>query len=170
MGSKSSKMARLRRLGRWLALSAVCAVAAGCSAMTAQNPGGSLQPVNAVPDGADASVMLKGHDVVAFFTDAKHMPGLPAQRARQDAAARTDLQDCLLRLQRSRRDDFSDDILVDQEMLAEAFLRRRSGAHTLGQRQTFDQGTETGAIELEFRRPLRLAEGRQGAADRSPFA
>jgi YHS domain-containing protein len=78
MGSNSSKMAQLRRLWNWLALGAVCAVAAGCSAMTAQNPGGSLKPVNAVPDGADASVMLKGHDVVAYFTDGKHMPGLPA--------------------------------------------------------------------------------------------
>jgi YHS domain-containing protein len=45
--------------------------------MAAQNPGGALKPVNAVPDAADASVMLKGHDVVAYFNDAKHMMGRP---------------------------------------------------------------------------------------------
>jgi YHS domain-containing protein len=47
----------------------------GCSAMQAQNPGGALKPVNAhVVDGA-SPVMLKGHDVVAYFTDGKHALG-----------------------------------------------------------------------------------------------
>ncbi len=47
----------------------------GCSAMQAQNPGGSLKPVNAhVVDGA-SSVMLKGHDVVSYFTQNKHALG-----------------------------------------------------------------------------------------------
>ncbi len=67
-------------LARWLtgfALAAIAALATGCSGMAAQNPSGALRPVNAVPDGADASVMLKGHDVVAYFTDAKHMLGRP---------------------------------------------------------------------------------------------
>jgi YHS domain-containing protein len=50
---------------------------AGCSAMMAQNPGTALKPVNAVADGGDARVMLKGHDVVAYFTDGKHMLGSP---------------------------------------------------------------------------------------------
>jgi len=50
----------------------------GCSAMTAQNPSGTLKPVNAVADGADARVMLKGFDVVAYFADGKHAVGLPA--------------------------------------------------------------------------------------------
>ena len=67
----------LLRLLSWLMVAAVVAVAAGCSGMAAQNPSGTLRPVNAVPDGADESVMLKGHDVVSYFTDAKHMPGLP---------------------------------------------------------------------------------------------
>ena len=59
------------------AVAAVFALLSGCSAMNAQNPGGTLRPVNAVADGADESVMLKGHDVVAYFTDARHMLGLP---------------------------------------------------------------------------------------------
>jgi YHS domain-containing protein len=47
----------------------------GCSAMQAQNPGGALKPVNAhVIDGA-SHVMLKGHDVVSYFTQNKHAMG-----------------------------------------------------------------------------------------------
>jgi YHS domain-containing protein len=49
----------------------------GCTAMTAQNPDSALRPVNAVADGADARVMLKGHDVVAYFTDGRHALGNP---------------------------------------------------------------------------------------------
>jgi YHS domain-containing protein len=49
----------------------------GCAAITAQNPGGKLTPVNAhVVDGS-SRVMLKGHDVVAYFTQGKHAMGLP---------------------------------------------------------------------------------------------
>ena len=49
----------------------------GCTALVAQNPSSALKPVNAVADGADERVMLKGHDVVAYFTDGKHMLGSP---------------------------------------------------------------------------------------------
>ena len=49
----------------------------GCSAMLAQNPSGALKPVNAVADGADARVMLKGADVVAYFTEARYAQGQP---------------------------------------------------------------------------------------------
>ncbi len=48
----------------------------GC-AMIQQNPSSNLKPVNAVADGADSRVMLKGHDVVAYFTQGKHALGLP---------------------------------------------------------------------------------------------
>ena len=51
-------------------------VLGGCSALVAQNPSSALKPVNAVADGADARVMLKGHDVVAYFTQGKHALGL----------------------------------------------------------------------------------------------
>jgi YHS domain-containing protein len=47
----------------------------GCGAMLAQNPASALQPVNAVADGDDERVMLKGHDVVAYFTQGRHALG-----------------------------------------------------------------------------------------------
>ena len=59
---------------RWLLLAAVVGLS-GCSAMMAQNPGGALRPVNATSEGGASHLMLKGHDVVAYFTDAKHLPG-----------------------------------------------------------------------------------------------
>ena len=59
-----------------LALLIVLALS-GCGSMLAQNPGGKLKPVNAVAEGADASVMLKGADVVAYFQQGKFVPGNP---------------------------------------------------------------------------------------------
>ena len=53
----------------------LAAALAGCGAMQAQNPGGSLKPVNAVADGADERVMLKGADVVTYFTQGKYVQG-----------------------------------------------------------------------------------------------
>lgn len=64
----------LRRaaLGAWLA----CAVAlAGCSAMTAQNPSSTLRPVNAVPAEGGQALMLKGYDVVSYWTQNRHQMG-----------------------------------------------------------------------------------------------
>ena len=52
------------------------ALLSGCSSMTAQNPPTALKPVNAVTDGADR-VMLKGADVVAYFTQGKYVQGSP---------------------------------------------------------------------------------------------
>lgn len=49
----------------------------GCSAMVAQNPSSALKPVNAVNDGIDERVMLRGHDVVAYFTQGRHAQGSP---------------------------------------------------------------------------------------------
>jgi YHS domain-containing protein len=49
----------------------------GCGAMTAQNPSGKYTPVNAVADGDDSRVILKGADVVAYFVDGKYMAGKP---------------------------------------------------------------------------------------------
>ena len=49
----------------------------GCSAIVAQNPSSALKPVNAVADGADDRVMLKGHDVVAYFDQGTHAAGSP---------------------------------------------------------------------------------------------
>jgi YHS domain-containing protein len=50
---------------------------AGCTAMNAQNPSSKLKPVNAVADAGDDRLMLKGHDVVAYFTQGKHALGSP---------------------------------------------------------------------------------------------
>jgi YHS domain-containing protein len=68
------------RVAAWLVLAAVGL--AGCSAMTAQNPSSALKPVNAVPDDTDGALMLKGHDVVAYFTQGKHMLGSPQHKSR----------------------------------------------------------------------------------------
>jgi YHS domain-containing protein len=54
---------------------------AGCGAMQAQNPSSSLRPVNAVADGADERVILKGADVVAYFVDGKYVQGTPQHRS-----------------------------------------------------------------------------------------
>lgn len=65
------------RLWRVTFAGAVCVVAlSGCGAMLAQNPSSALKPVNAVKDGDDARVMLKGADVVAYFTQGRYQPGL----------------------------------------------------------------------------------------------
>ena len=50
----------------------------GCGAMMAQNPTGALKPVNAVPDEQSANgLMLKGADVVAYWTMRKYVQGKP---------------------------------------------------------------------------------------------
>ncbi len=64
----------LRRLAALVAVGALGTLL-GCAAINAQNPSGALKPVNAhVVDGA-SSVMLKGHDVVSYFTQNKHALG-----------------------------------------------------------------------------------------------
>lgn len=62
---------------RWLAAGLVATAMAlgGCAAMTAQNPSGTLKPVNAIAMGEQPRVMLGGADVVAYFTLGKYMPG-----------------------------------------------------------------------------------------------
>ena len=62
---------------RYLSLALVAIALVGCGAITAQNPSGSLRPVNAVADGADRGVMLKGADVVAYFTQNRYVQGSP---------------------------------------------------------------------------------------------
>jgi len=63
----------------WRSLLVAVAVLAlsGCGAMTAQNPPGKYTPVNAVADGDDRRVILKGADVVAYFVDGKYQAGSP---------------------------------------------------------------------------------------------
>ena len=63
---------------RTLAVATLALGLAGCGAMQAQNPSGALQPVNAVEIPPDQRVLLKGADVVAYFTDGKYLQGQPA--------------------------------------------------------------------------------------------
>ncbi|MEO5732664.1 MAG: YHS domain-containing (seleno)protein [Rubrivivax sp.] len=56
---------------------ATAVLLAGCSAMQAQNPSSPLKPVNAVTDANAERLMLKGHDVVSYFTDGHHALGSP---------------------------------------------------------------------------------------------
>jgi YHS domain-containing protein len=70
------------RLSRLAAVALLAAAAlSGCTAMNAQNPSGRLKPVNAVADGGDERVMLKGADVVAYFTQGRHVQGTPQFRS-----------------------------------------------------------------------------------------
>ncbi len=48
---------------------------AGCTAMNAQNPNGKLKPSNVTTDAEGVALMLKGADVVAYFTNNKFMQG-----------------------------------------------------------------------------------------------
>lgn len=65
---------RLRRAA--LASAATAAIVlGGCSAMTAQNPSGSYKPVNATPAESGEPLMLKGFDVVSYWTQNRHQMG-----------------------------------------------------------------------------------------------
>jgi YHS domain-containing protein len=67
----------MSKLFRTVMLACAVALLSGCAAMNAQNPSGNLRPVNAVADGGDARVMLKGADVVAYFTQGRYVQGSP---------------------------------------------------------------------------------------------
>ena len=64
-------------IARLLGLGALVLALAGCSTLTAQNPSGSLRPVNAVAEAGDSALMLKGADVVAYFTQNRYTQGTP---------------------------------------------------------------------------------------------
>ncbi len=69
-----------RRALRGLAVAAATAASglAGCSAMQAQNPAGPWRPANVRPDDQGQMLLLGGHDVVAYFTLGRPVPGLAA--------------------------------------------------------------------------------------------
>ena len=72
MQIRSNPLSRLAGIGLMAAV-----LLSGCSSMTAQNPPGQLKPVNAVADANDNRVMLKGADVVAYFTQGRYVQGDP---------------------------------------------------------------------------------------------
>jgi YHS domain-containing protein len=57
------------------ALLSAALLVGGCAAINAQNPSGNLRPVNAHVVGEQSGVILKGHDVVSYFTQGKHAMG-----------------------------------------------------------------------------------------------
>jgi YHS domain-containing protein len=67
-----------RRPSRLIAALAVTLMLGGCGAWVAQNPGTAYSPVNAVAEGDTPRLMLKGADVVAYFTEGRHRQGEPA--------------------------------------------------------------------------------------------
>ena len=69
---------------RTVALLLAAAVLVGCSSMSAQNPAGSWRPVNATPDAQGQALLLKGADVVAYFTQGRYVQGQPQFRSRHD--------------------------------------------------------------------------------------
>lgn len=60
---------------------------AGCNAMLAQNPSTPMKPVNAVHDGDESRLMLSGADVVAYFTESRHVQGQPQWRSTYEGVA-----------------------------------------------------------------------------------
>lgn len=75
---KTSALHHLQRPLVAAALSLGLFALAGCGAMSAQNPSSTLKPVNAVEIPPDARVMLKGADVVAYFTQNAYVQGNPS--------------------------------------------------------------------------------------------
>lgn len=71
----------VRRILGVAALSAGLLGLTGCGAMSTQNPSSALKPVNAVEIAPDARVMLKGADVVAYFTDGAYRKGMPEYKS-----------------------------------------------------------------------------------------
>lgn len=56
----------------------------GCGALLAQNPSTALQPVNAVQAEPEARLLLKGADVVAYFTQGRYVQGSPEFRSQHE--------------------------------------------------------------------------------------
>ena len=57
----------------------------GCGAMTAQNTDGRFTPINAVATDRDDHLLLFGADVVAYFTENRHVQGSPQYRSEYDS-------------------------------------------------------------------------------------
>lgn len=71
-----------RPLVAWLLAASLSVSLVGCGAISAQNPSGAYTPVNAVADNPETSLLLKGADVTAYFTEGKYLQGSPEFRSR----------------------------------------------------------------------------------------
>ena len=74
MNTTASRLTR--SLAALTVLAALVGGLSGCSALSAQNPSGALKPVNAVELPPSERVMLKGADVVAYFTEGAYQQGV----------------------------------------------------------------------------------------------
>ena len=74
----------LRATLKTLAVLTVAVSLTGCGAMLAQNPGSALKPVNAVPAEPESRLLLKGADVVAYFTQGQYVQGKPEFRSQHE--------------------------------------------------------------------------------------
>lgn len=72
----------INELARAAGSVAIAIALSACAPLIAQSPGGSLSPANAVKQPDAAHLMLFGHDVVAYFTESKHLLGSPAYTSR----------------------------------------------------------------------------------------
>lgn len=63
------------------AVVALAAALAGCGAINAQNPNTALKPVNAVALDQESRAMLRGADLVAYFTEGAYRQGSPEFRS-----------------------------------------------------------------------------------------
>jgi YHS domain-containing protein len=70
-----------------LLIACLAVLLAGCAPFSTQSPGQGLSPVNAVSDGEDRHLMLKGYDVVSYFTEGKEHPGLASIRSEYKGVA-----------------------------------------------------------------------------------
>jgi YHS domain-containing protein len=74
----------LRPTLKTLAVLAVAVSLTGCGAMLAQNPSSALKPVNAVAAEPESRLLLKGADVVAYFTQGQYVQGKPEFRSQHE--------------------------------------------------------------------------------------
>jgi YHS domain-containing protein len=77
MAESNGKRVRLHRLSAGCVVASVAVLAAlgGCAPLMVQSPSAGLRPSNVKALPAGERVMLDGHDVVAYFTEAKHRQG-----------------------------------------------------------------------------------------------
>jgi YHS domain-containing protein len=76
-----------RSLGALTVLAALVGGLSGCSALSAQNPSSALKPVNAVEMPPSERVMLKGADVVAYFTEGAYRQGVAEHQSTLDGVS-----------------------------------------------------------------------------------
>ena len=74
-------MSRRIKASRATVLVLAAGLLTGCGGFTAQNPGGTLSPINAIAQESDDHLMLFGADVVAYFTEDRYVQGSPEYRS-----------------------------------------------------------------------------------------